>query len=94
MQQNYANIKEEKYSTKLETLRALIPIDISLLDDDLKFFTREDYQMKKIRVDKLSDENNELEGDTTKTCERCYGEIFNVYLKKKTNEEGHGVHLS
>ena len=86
-----ANIEEEKYSTKLETLRALIPIDISLLDDDLKFFTREDYQMKNIRVDKLSDENNELDGDTTKTCEQCYGEIFNVYLKKKKGRKEESI---
>ena len=76
----------------MDKLRALIPIDISLLEDDLNFFNQEEYRLKNIRVDELSDENDELNGNTMKSCELCCGEIFNVYLKKKREEMG--VHLS
>ena len=75
--------------TKLgNTSCALIPINISLLEEELQFFNVDDYQKKNIPVDNISDENNELDGDTEKLCGQCNGEIFNVYLKKKTKKKG------
>ena len=84
----FTNIEDPQKSTTMDKLCALIPIDISLLEDDLNFFNQEEYRLKNIRVDELSDENDELNGNTMKSCELCCGEIFNVYLKKKKGRNG------
>ena len=87
----FTNIEEPQNSARLEKLRALIPVDISMLEDELKFFNNEEYQTKNIPVDKVSDENDEIHGNTMKSCEVCYGEIFNVYLMRRKGRKFQSV---